>query len=98
MLPVRLRPEALDELSEAWAWYEAQRDGLGDEFRACVDAAVAEVARDPEQAPRVRSEVRRKLLQRFPYALFYLLEPEHVEILAVFHLARDPRSWQGRSG
>ncbi len=98
MFPVRLRPEALDELSEAWAWYEAQRAGLGDEFRACVDAAVAEVSREPELAPQVRGEVRRKLLQRFPYALFYLLEPEHVEVLAVFHLARDPNRWQERSG
>jgi len=34
MLPVRLRPAALAELTEAWRWYEAQRDGLGDEFRA----------------------------------------------------------------
>ena len=42
MLPVRLRPVALGELTDAWRWYEEQREGLGDEFRACVDAAMAE--------------------------------------------------------
>jgi hypothetical protein len=45
MLRVRLRPVALAELTDAWRWYEEQREGLGDEFRACVDTAMAEIGR-----------------------------------------------------
>ena len=96
MLPVRLRPAALAELTEAWRWYEAQRDGLGDEFRACVDAAMAEVARAPLAWPRVRGEARRRLVRRFPFAVIYLVEPQHIEVLAVFHTSRDPKVWHGR--
>ena len=47
MLPIRLRREALEELSEAWQWYETKREGLGDEFRVCIDAALAEISRSP---------------------------------------------------
>lgn len=37
-MSVRLvfRPEASDEISEAYAWYELQRAGLGDEFLQVV--------------------------------------------------------------
>ena len=45
MLPVRLQPVALAELTDAWRWYEAERGGLGDEFRTCVE-------RIPEFEPR----------------------------------------------
>ena len=33
-----LAPEVEDDLDKAYAWYEEQRIGLGDEFLTCVDA------------------------------------------------------------
>lgn len=96
MRPIRLRPAAVAELTEAWTWYEEKRPGLGEEFMACLDAAFAEVSRAPETWPRVYGEVRRHIVRRFPYSVLYLVEPEHVEVLAVFHFSRDPRKWQER--
>lgn len=96
MPPVRIRPEALDELAEAWLWYEGQREGLGDEFRSCVDVAMAEIAREPLMWPRVRGDVRRRMTRRFPYAVLYLAEDDHIEVLAVFHSSRSPREWKLR--
>jgi plasmid stabilization system protein ParE len=96
MHAVRLRPVALAELAEAWRWYEEQRGGLGDEFRACVDAAMAEIARAPVAWPRVRGDARRRLVRRFPFAVIDLAEPQHIEVLAVFQTSRDPEVWPGR--
>lgn len=98
MLPVRLRPIALAELTDAWRWYEEQREGLGDEFRACVDAAMAEIGRTPLAWPRVRRDARKRVVRRFPYAVNYLVESQHIEVLAVFHTSRDPKVWQERMG
>lgn len=98
MLRINVRPAALDELERAWIWYEEQRLGLGDEFRACVDAALAAAARDPLAYPRVEGELRRVLVRRFPYAVLYLVEPDRIEVIAVFHGARDPREWRRRVG
>jgi hypothetical protein len=28
--------------------------------------------------------------------VIYLAEPEHIEVLAVFHSSRDPKQWHGR--
>ena len=96
MLPVRLRPAALQELTEAWNWYETKREGLGDEFRACVEVGIAEIGRSPHACARVRGEARRKVVRRFPYAILYLADPESVVIIAVFHTSRDPMEWQER--
>ncbi len=96
MYAVRLRPEAVTELTEAWRWYETQREGLGDEFRACIDAAIAEVARSPLMWPKIHADARRRLVKRFPYAVIYLVEAAHVEVIAVFHASRDPNHWGSR--
>ena len=95
-LKIYVRPAALDELDRAWSWYEEQRLGLGDEFRACVDAALEAAARDPRAYPRVEGELRRVLVRRYPYAVMYLVEADRVEVIAVFHGARDPREWRRR--
>jgi len=39
-LPLIIRPEAEEDLSESYGWYERQRPGLGDEFLLRVEAAL----------------------------------------------------------
>ncbi|MCK6524603.1 type II toxin-antitoxin system RelE/ParE family toxin [Myxococcota bacterium] len=97
-LKINVRPAALDELERAWSWYEDRRPGLGEEFRACVDAALGAAARDPLAYPRIHGELRRVLVRRFPYVVLYLAEADRLEVIAVFHGARDPREWRRRTG
>ncbi len=50
-----------------------------------------------EQAPLLYAEaipgVRRALLPRFPYGLFYAVRGNLIHVLAVLHDARNPRQW-----
>ena len=41
-------------------------------------------------------DVRRYLLRRFPFAILYRLEPDHLRILAVKHHSRQSDYWQAR--
>lgn len=91
------RPAARAELLEARDWYESQRQGLGYEFAASIDAAVARIGAHPELYPEVRPGLRRAVLLDFPYSLFHRVKPDMREILAVFHHRRDPRVWQVRA-
>lgn len=95
-LEVRLRPEARDELREAWIWYEDRRPGLGDDFLICVEAAFAAAARSPELDPCVEEDVRRAMVRRFPYAVLFRQRGQSIEVLAVFHGSRDPGLWRER--
>ena len=93
-LRVVLRPEALAELEEARAWYEERDLGLGEEFYRCVEAVVEGARRSPDQYPCVHGEVRRGLVRRFPYGVFYMVTDDTIVILAVFHASRDPAGWR----
>lgn len=60
-----IRPEAEADLREAYAWYEEQRPGLGDEFLRAVDDCLAAIRRYPMMHPLVHREARRALARRF---------------------------------
>ena len=50
----------------------------------------------PEAYALVDATMHRALLRRFPYAIFYEIEPVQIVVYAVFHGARDPRAWRRR--
>ena len=87
---------AQEEMLSAAAYYEAQAPGLGGGFLQKVDAAIRDISEHPERWPVIRSQVRRRLVHRFPYGVFYRVDPEEVVILAVADLRRRPNYWISR--
>jgi len=96
-LPIIFRPEALDDLAEAFQWHETQRSGLGAEFMAAVDAKLEQVQAGPNQFPRARGLIRRAIVHRFPYGIFFVAHSEFINVIAVMHHARDPKHWRRRA-
>jgi len=88
---------ARTELIEAQDWYEGEAIGLGRRFRQAVDAPIERIADNPRQFPIVLKNVRRGLLRRFPYSLFFVVEDELLIVIACFHASRDPSHWQKRT-
>lgn len=84
-------------MAEAAAWYEARQQSLGRDFlRAFRDAADV-LRRDPLHYQIVFAEMRRVLLRRFPYGVFYEIHGSDVVVLGCMHVARDPEAWQSRA-
>lgn len=91
-----VRDAATADLEEAADWYDARRLGLGGEFLRAVRAVFAGMAREPQQYAVARDELRRARVRRFPYVIYFVVEPDAVVVLAVLHGRRDPRVWQSR--
>ena len=96
-LPVFFLPAAEAELREAQAWYDSRAHGLGDRFFAAVDGAVQRIGEQPLQFPLVHTNTRRALVRRFPYALYFRVEPAALFMIACAHTSRQPVHWQSRT-
>ncbi|MDF1501794.1 type II toxin-antitoxin system RelE/ParE family toxin [Roseisolibacter sp. H3M3-2] len=90
------RAAAAADLAAAYEWYEGRESGLGEALLRAVGEAAAGAAAAPEQYPVVRGDVRRVLVGRFPYGLFYRVLRGEVVVVACFHLRRDPQVWHRR--
>ena len=91
-----IAPEVEQDLVEAYAWYEARRAGLGEEFLSCVEACIEAIRRMPEMHAVVHENYRRRLVRCFPYVVFYEYAAGTVTIYCVFHTSRDPDKWRQR--
>ncbi len=86
---------AVREIGEAYEWYEAQSRGLGLEYQAAMELQVRRLEQAPLLYPEILPGIRRTLLSRFPYGVFYVDRNDLVHVLAVVHNARDPKRWPG---
>jgi plasmid stabilization system protein ParE len=93
----RLTPEAEADLAEAQNWYRQRGTQVTRDFRQAVQAGLELIERHPMGHPTVYRNVRRVLLHRFPYSLFYFIDGDIAVVIGCFHGARDPRIWQDRS-
>ena len=90
-LAIVFRSSAAAQVVTAQAWYELQRKGLGSEFALNLEAATQRAARNPEHFSIVHEQVRRAFLKRFPYALFFLTEPDRLVVLSCLHTRQEPK-------
>jgi plasmid stabilization system protein ParE len=95
-LPVDIREEARDELRDGYDWYEGRRAGAGARFVAAVQAAFDLIAAFPQSGRVMLDDIRRVLVLKYPYAIFYREEAGRIIVTSVFHTSRDPAIWQGR--
>ena len=93
---ILIKQEAELDLQDAYNWYEENSRGLGSEFIRVIDASLSTIQRNPFAYPEVYKKIRRKLIRRFPYGIFYLIESETIYVIACFHVKRDPQQWRKR--
>ena len=93
---VRFRLEAAEDVEAARTWYDEQRMGLGADFVRSLDQVIQLIIAFPEAFPEIAVGHRRALLVRFPYAVYYRVDRDVVDILACLHGSRSPEVWRSR--
>lgn len=86
------------DVGAAFAWYENEQAGLGVDFLDELRSTYDRIADGPFKYQDLRSGIRRALVRRFPYAVYFTVEVDVVVVLAVLHVSRDPAEWQRRRG
>jgi toxin ParE1/3/4 len=95
---VRLTPAAEADIGSAFDWYQSERNGLGLEFLYQLYAVVDSLEENPLKYQTQKELIRRVLLRKFPYAVYFVVEQETVAVIAVLHAAQNPITWQRRKG
>lgn len=98
MKPYRFHPKALAEYESAAVWYRGRSHEGALRFAALVDDGILGIRKMPEAWPvwPGRADVRRRVLQRFPYSIIYLVDRNEIVIVAVAHHKRRPGYWLRR--
>ncbi len=87
---------AEEEMLNAAFFYESQAKNLGLDFLRIIGNTLKDISKNPLQWPIIDCGVRRRLINRFPYAILYRLDGNQIVIVAIMHLHRRPNYWLKR--
>lgn len=88
-MKIRLLETAKEDLREGWNFYEQNSSGLGDYFLDCIQADVQSL-KVFAGIHEVAGGFHRMLVKRFPFAVYYLMEPGTIDVYAILDCRRDP--------
>jgi mRNA-degrading endonuclease RelE of RelBE toxin-antitoxin system len=89
-------PAAKAELRDGAAYYQARREGLGEEFLEEVRKTVALIRRNPLRCSFISRHYRCCRVRRFPYGVVYRVDDGETFVAAVMHFKRKPGYWSDR--
>lgn len=92
-----VRPDAADDIDEAHDYYERKRYGLGEDFVACIEAMLEQIAARPLSFTATYRDIRRAVVRRFPYGIFFRILDDVIYVVGVFHGRRSPRQIRRRA-
>ncbi len=96
-MKLSFHPAAESEFDLAINYYEDCEPGLGNDFSLEVLTGIQAIADYPRGWPVIEGDVRRCLVNRFPFGIVYSAEEnDEIFILSIMHLRQDPKHWKKR--
>ena len=91
-MKIEYHPAIERELREIIDYYNNCCAGLGSEFLNDFERQVFNIASNPLQWVEIENGIRRALLRRFPYTVYYrIVNKARLRIIVVKHQRRHPR-------
>lgn len=66
------------------------------DFAECIRDVFDRIAATPKMHAVVLGDVRKAVVRKYSYCVYYRAETERIEVIAVFHTSRNPSMWQDR--
>lgn len=88
---ISIQSDAIEEIKDAFEWYEDQREGLGYELLDEIETCYSKLTISPERYSYINPSYRRIKTNRFPYILIYEIEDDQIIINSVRHVKRKPK-------
>jgi plasmid stabilization system protein ParE len=89
---VRYKRAAAAEIEVAISRYAQPEINQASAFVKDLERTESHLRTQPALYQRVEGEIRRAVLRRFPYSLFYIIEQDQVIVLAFTHQHQKPRT------
>ncbi|HEY3873904.1 MAG TPA: type II toxin-antitoxin system RelE/ParE family toxin [Candidatus Kapabacteria bacterium] len=97
-MKLRLDPAALEELLNAEEYTTMEfGEVVATSFRLSVASALEEISEYPNRYKKVRNGIRAKVLNPYPFSIYYEEIDHTVRVYAIAHSKRKPFYWRNRS-
>jgi toxin ParE1/3/4 len=84
-----IKPIVFDDAEEAINYYEKKLKGLGNRFYSSFLASLNEIQLNPLNYAYIKKPVRRHIIFKFPYKIYYLVSEQTIYVIGISHTKRS---------
>ena len=94
---VIILPFAELDIKESVNFYKEKNQRTALEFIESLNIAFNLIMDNPKTFPIVKTNIRKYIMKKFPFCIYFIDKNDKIYILAVFHTKRNPSIWEERN-
>jgi len=90
MYKIEISEDAEKDITVSIKFYEDKQKNLGKRFFNMVLKAFELIRKNPYAYPKTENNIRKHVMQKFPFVILYIVTKPLIKIIAVFNTYRNP--------
>ena len=86
-----VKSSAETDVLDGYLDYEGRLNGLGERYLSEIEDALLRIKSNSYLYQEIDPDIRRAVVRKFPYLVFYTIEGETIFVLAILHAAQNPK-------
>ncbi len=92
MYKIEISEDAEKDISTSTDFYEYKQKNLGKRFFNMVLKSFELILKNPYAYPKTNNNLRKHVMQKFPFVILYIVGETVIQIIAIFHTSRNPET------
>lgn len=93
---IELSSEAEVDLDKSYECYYEDNTKAADAFFKQINLGFEHIRQQPNSFPIVHKDIRKYVVKKFPFVIYYQVIGKVIQIIAIFHTSRNPEIWNER--
>jgi len=96
LFDIELSEEAIEDFDNSYNFYYEDSFKVAETFFKQIDICFDAIKQNPTSFPIVHKDVRKYVVKKFPFLIYYRIANSVVQVIAIFHSSRNPEIWNER--
>ncbi len=90
---IELFDEAEVDFDRSYKFYYEDSPKVADTFFKRINLGFENIKQTPKSFPIAHKDVRKYVVKKFPFVIYYRIVDTVAQVIAIFHTSRNPEIW-----
>lgn len=94
---IEISDEAEADFDKSYEHYYQDSLNIADTFYMRINLSLDYIKQNPSSFPIAYKDVRKFVVKKFPFVIYYRIVDSTIQVIAIFHSSRNPEIWNERT-
>ncbi len=94
---IEISDEVENDFDKSYEYYSEENPKVADSFYKQINLSLENLKQHPVSFPVAYKNVRKFVVKKFPFVIYYQLIDSVIRVIAIFHTSRNPEIWNDRT-